>query len=230
MDEVLQSYKFGSFAEFNAILRDFNIVADRGQPGSRTYEEGGLVYSILDEEGGRIGRPIKASDIYGSPTLIAIEEKYAANLVKKISMNEFVQKGLKDSITYSKTSPQFLNNLSKRRQGLQFLLGHDHQLDQAFVIDHRKKTAFNVEELGCSINDLFKKLDIPEKEAQTYKPLLWHGSRRNVLNARRFKGFRYRTFQPFHIFIRILFSPTRTHSGGAVHVRKRKKKRRRPPL
>jgi Relaxase/Mobilisation nuclease domain len=228
---VLQSYKFASFSEFNAILRDFNIVADRGNPGSRTYEKGGIVYSILDEKGGRIGRPIKASDIYGAPTLKTIEEKYALNLVKKIALNAFVQKGLTDSMTYSRTAAQFLNNLSKRKQGLQFLLGQDFQIGEAFLIDHRKKTAFKVEELGCSIGDLFKKLGAPDKDSQTYKPLPSAGNRQNVSKVRRLKGFRYRTFQPFHIIIRILFSPTRTYSGGAAHVHKRKKKKkRRPPL
>lgn len=227
--DVLQSYMFASLAEYNAILREFNIVADRGQPGSRQYDKGGLVYSLLDDQGGRTGLSIKASDIYGAPTLKVIEEKFAQNLVKKIALKPFVTKGVADSMTFSRNAAQFLSNIERRRLSLEFLPAGSAQPIQAIVVDYRNKTAFAVEDLGISTIELMKKLEVTQRPP-IQRPAMLHGSQRNNPRQRLFRGFRYRTFQPFHIFIRILFSPTRTSPGGAVGLPKRKKRRRRPPL
>src|SRR6185437_11496847 len=76
---VLKKYKFTSLPELNAVLQQYNVLADRGAPGSRVYENGGLVYRVLDEHGGKIGVPIKASDFHFKPTLKALQEKFEKN-------------------------------------------------------------------------------------------------------------------------------------------------------
>lgn len=58
---VISSYKFASLEEFNAILKQFNVFADGGTPGSRMHENRGLMYSLLDAEGFKIDVAIKAS-------------------------------------------------------------------------------------------------------------------------------------------------------------------------
>jgi hypothetical protein len=60
---VIQHYKYTSLPEFNIILRQYNVVADRGKEGMRMYEKNGMVYSLLDDKGNKIGVPIKASVI-----------------------------------------------------------------------------------------------------------------------------------------------------------------------
>src|SRR4051795_9469405 len=69
LDAVLPYYKYTSLAELNAILKLYNVVADRGSEQSRIYKNEGLVYHILNEQGEKIGIPIKASLIYNKPTL-----------------------------------------------------------------------------------------------------------------------------------------------------------------
>ncbi len=73
LGEVLNSYRFTTLEELNLILRDMNMIADRGPSNSRMYQAGGLVFSLLNTEGFRIGLPIKASAIYGNPTLKTLE-------------------------------------------------------------------------------------------------------------------------------------------------------------
>lgn len=77
--EVLRSWKFTSLAELNAILNLYNVVADSGKEGSRLYEKGGLVYSVLDEGRIKVGVPIKASAIYTKPTLSKIKMLFEEN-------------------------------------------------------------------------------------------------------------------------------------------------------
>src|SRR5258708_20469301 len=49
--KVIQSYYFTSLPEFNAVLTQFNIVADRGTEESRVFKHRGLQYRILDKDG-----------------------------------------------------------------------------------------------------------------------------------------------------------------------------------
>jgi hypothetical protein len=69
-------------SELNAVLRPYNIVADRGKEGSRIYDNNGLVYRVLDEQGNKIGTPIKASDIYNKPTMKFLEQKICCRTMK----------------------------------------------------------------------------------------------------------------------------------------------------
>ena len=77
--QVVNQYKFASLPELNAVLKQYNITADRGAEGTRMFEKRGLQYSLLDEKGNKIGTPIKASSINDKPTLSLLESKYELN-------------------------------------------------------------------------------------------------------------------------------------------------------
>ncbi len=79
LDAVLKDYKYTSLPELNAILKQYNVVADQGSENSRVFQHHGLVYRILDEKGNKVGVPIKASDFYNKPILSFLEEKFAPN-------------------------------------------------------------------------------------------------------------------------------------------------------
>jgi hypothetical protein len=58
---VTREYKFTSLGELNAILELYNVAADPGEKDSRLRQYKGLFYRALDEQGNKIGAPIKAS-------------------------------------------------------------------------------------------------------------------------------------------------------------------------
>ncbi|HSZ86518.1 MAG TPA: relaxase/mobilization nuclease domain-containing protein [Puia sp.] len=68
LDQVVYNYKYTSLAELNAVLRIYNVEADRGTENSRTWKHHGLIYRVLDEKGNKIRVPVKASSIYNKPT------------------------------------------------------------------------------------------------------------------------------------------------------------------
>lgn len=76
---VFSQYKFSSLPQFNAALRQFNVVADRGKEDGRIYRHKGLTYRILDKDGNKAGVPIKASALPSKPTLTALENKFRTN-------------------------------------------------------------------------------------------------------------------------------------------------------
>src|SRR5690606_8731587 len=83
---VFSQYKFSSLPEFNAALKQFNVVADRGKEEGRIYKHGGLVYRILDEKGNKVGVPIKASSIWCKPILKILETKFVEHGNLKIPL------------------------------------------------------------------------------------------------------------------------------------------------
>jgi len=68
-----------SLAELNAVLQQYNLIADRGGENSRIYEGKGLVYRIIDNNKQKVGVPVKASLIYNKPTLKNIEVSFERN-------------------------------------------------------------------------------------------------------------------------------------------------------
>jgi len=76
---VIPQYKYSSLAELNAILKLYNVMADRCSETSDTYQHKGLLYRVLDEKGNKVGTPIKASLFYMKPTLPFLEKRFAEN-------------------------------------------------------------------------------------------------------------------------------------------------------
>lgn len=59
--KVIPQYKFVSLSVLNAVLKLYNVTAERGEKESRVYKSNGLIYTILDAQGNKTGIPIKAS-------------------------------------------------------------------------------------------------------------------------------------------------------------------------
>ena len=76
---VIPQYKYGSLAELNAVLKLYNVTADRCGEDSHTYKHNGLLFRVLDEKGNKVGTPIKASLFYMKPTLNNLEKRFAEN-------------------------------------------------------------------------------------------------------------------------------------------------------
>lgn len=76
---VMQNYNCTSLIEFNAVLRQFKVMADRGKEGTTMYQKGGLLYWILDDRGNNIGVPIKASALVSRPTMKELQRTFQAN-------------------------------------------------------------------------------------------------------------------------------------------------------
>lgn len=149
LDAVLLKYHYTSLPELNAVLKQYNVLADRGSEQSRIFQGGGLVYRILDEEGKPVGVPIKASDFYYKPTLKFVEEKYIPNDAKRQPYKSRVKNEI-DRLFISKTPT--LDELVKQleRKGIHVAL---RQNDAGLIygityVDHQTKSVFNGSALG----------------------------------------------------------------------------------
>ncbi|QHS56620.1 relaxase/mobilization nuclease domain-containing protein [Mucilaginibacter sp. 14171R-50] len=145
---TLRAYKFTSVPELNAILQQYHIQADRGSKDSSMYAREGLVYWILDKKGNKIGVPIKASTIYGNPTLKTLEEKFRLNQQLRKPFKAELIKLIDLALTKPQTKSSFQKGLQAK--GIQVILRHNEEgrIYGVTFIDQPNKAVFNGSDLG----------------------------------------------------------------------------------
>ena len=150
LDSVLPTYKYSSLPELNAVLKLYNIAADRGSEDSRTYKSNGLVYRVLDDKGQKIGSPIKASTIYSKPTLRSLEARFNQNLQDK----QIHRKRLKNQVDLafmkcaSLPLPELIRMLQKEQIHVVLRENKNKIIYGITYVDHKTKCVFNGSELG----------------------------------------------------------------------------------
>lgn len=146
---VFSQYKFTSLPEFNATLKQFNVVADRGKEEGRIYKNRGLVYRILDATGNKAGVPIKASSIGCKPILDNLEKKFTANEAAKESLKPFVKIKLDDCLSQSPSTMKELTEQLKQKNIYTVLRQNaEGRLFGITFVDNQNKVVFNGSDLG----------------------------------------------------------------------------------
>jgi hypothetical protein len=150
LDTVLPKYKYTSLPELNAVLRQYNIVADQGSKESRIHKSGGLVYRVLDTNGQKVGVPIPASHIYNKPTLKNLEKNFLKNQVQRRPHMQRVRNAV-DYIIATKgriTLTELQNYLQKERISLVVRQNADGIVYGLTYVDHKTQSVFNGSDLG----------------------------------------------------------------------------------
>lgn len=142
LDAVLDTYKYTSLSELNAVLKQYNVLADSGGDTSRVHKNKGLVYRVLDEQGNKVGVPIKSSDIYNKPGLKFLLPRFEKNKVLRKPFKARVKNAiglalLKSEVTGIQTFQQAL-----RREKIQVVLhrNKDGGVHGLTFIDHHPKS------------------------------------------------------------------------------------------
>lgn len=149
LGQVLSSYKYSSFPELNAVLKQYNVLADRGNEDSRMFKAKGLMYRILDDDGKPIGVPIKASLFYNKPTLKFLEEKFASNKTNEISNIRRVKNAIDMAFFKSQISlTELVQVLQKDGINTVFRKNAEGLLYGITYVDHTTKCVFNGSTLG----------------------------------------------------------------------------------
>jgi hypothetical protein len=146
--QVIAQYKFASLPELNAVLMQYNVIADKGAEGTRMHEKGGLQYCLLDHKGNKVGIPIKASSIYESPTLKILAAKYERNKKAKDEHKDIVKKIIAVNLQHSRTRESFI--LQLKAGGIDAVLRRNEQnfIYGVTYVDHKSKCVFNGSDLG----------------------------------------------------------------------------------
>jgi hypothetical protein len=150
LDAILPKYKYASLPELNVVLKQYNVIADRGSENSRTYKSNGLVYRVLDEKGQKIGAPVKASAIYNKPGMKYLSEKFVQNETLKQPHKLRVKNAI--DLAFIKSRGHSLDEIIKtlQKEKIQVVL---RQNDKGIIygityLDHLNKCVFNGSDLG----------------------------------------------------------------------------------
>lgn len=146
--QITDTYKFTSLPELNAVLHQFNLMAYRGPEGSRMYENGGLVYCILDEHGEPASQPIKASSIFGSPTLKNLQKKFAPNETERKPYGERLKHLVDKALSGKPTLAELEQRLRKKGIRILLRLSATNEVYGATFIDNGTRCVFNGGDLG----------------------------------------------------------------------------------
>jgi hypothetical protein len=150
VNTIIREYNFTSLPELNAVLKQYNVVADGGNEDSVMFQKNGLVYSAIDEQGKKLGVAIKASDLYNKPTLKQLEKQFQKNgqsrKLYKEMLKERIDKALTNYPKMSRNDMQYLLNqqnvkavFRENKEGLVYGITY---------IDQYRKSVFNGSDLG----------------------------------------------------------------------------------
>lgn len=174
VNAVTRSYKYTSLPELNAILRQFNVAADRGNERSKMFEKKGLLYSMINEKGERAGIPIKASSIAGKPMLSYLEKQFKLNEVlrqpHKEKLKVLIDKALRDNSI--STREKLIEVLRKKNVHTVLRTNLQGRTYGITFIDNANLTVFNGSDLGkpYSASALMERLTRNEDAVKPFRP------------------------------------------------------------
>lgn len=149
VNAVLNTYHYCSLPEFNAVLKQFNVVADRGKEEGRIFKHRGLVYRILDKEGNKIGVPIKASSINNQPTLSKLESLFILNKEKKEVGKQELKATIDEALTHQSGNwKELVQRLGQQRIYTVLRQNAEGRIYGVTFVDNKHKTVFNGSDLG----------------------------------------------------------------------------------
>lgn len=234
LDGVLNTYKYTSLAELNAVLQQYNVLADRGSEGSRVNQNQGLFYRILDEKGNPIGVPIKASLFYNKPTLKYIEERFSANEAARQNFKARVKNAIDLALLREpkKSLETLANKLHKEGINTVIRQNKDGIIYGLTYVDHRTKCVFNGSDLGkqYSAKGIQERCDVFEqlsKQSQSLQQVVQHNDSQNktTTNQQQTSLKAIVTTSNIERAVEDLLQPTQANNSLPHQFKKRKKKK-----
>jgi len=171
---VTQEYKFSSMEELNALLRSYNLYADKCQPGSHTYKHNGLYYRVLDEQGKNCCTPVKSSMLGCKPTLKNLEKKFMENRASVQETIPFIKSRI-DWILLQEPGNLKEFDRALKAEGIDLVIGRgEAKYPDLFYVDHQSRSVINGGTIGTAYSSeaLFQKFPDPLRNHLSQVPHL----------------------------------------------------------
>lgn len=225
LNAILTTYNYTSIPELNAVLKNYNIVADRGKESSRVYRKNGLYYRLLDSEGNKIATPIKASLFYQNPGINFLEKRFLENeKSRKPYINLIKNKIDRVLCTNIKSINELKEKLEQERIQLICRTNSEGVIYGLTYIDHDCKYVFNGSELGkaYSAKAVQERFQIEPKQNlnESKKTLLEPYENSKSKNFYPSNGFR-------NTFLEVLLQAENCYDPLPYQLKKTRKKKRR---
>lgn len=174
VNAVTRSYRFTSIHEFNAVLKQYNVVADIGREGTLMRAKNGLHYSLIDKNGNAIGVPIKASSLYGKPTLKSLSGQFELNEIMRRPHMQRVKDIINNFNATNKNLDDFIRYMVSNRVYPVIRQNNEGRIYGITLIDNATKCVFNGSALGkqYSAQGILNRFDKPSEQKELKTPSL----------------------------------------------------------
>lgn len=147
---LMKDYRFQSISEYRALLSLARVTVEEVKGEVRDKAYNGLVYSVLDKKGEKVGTPIKSSLIGKSVGYQALQQKIAGS---SLSMKDKVvytrsKKIISALLSENPSKQQFEKELLKKGVSVLFRTNEDKRIYEVTFIDHPQKAVFNGSRMG----------------------------------------------------------------------------------
>lgn len=154
---LIERYSFQTMGEFRALLSLYNIGIEEVKGKARGQKYKGLLYSVLDADGNKIGTPLKSSlfgKIPGNEYLQARMKQSAAVLKspKGKQVKEQCRSAVSAAIRCSETEAAFRSKLRAQNRDVVFRRNDTGRIYGVTFIDHTNRQVLNGSELGTDFS------------------------------------------------------------------------------
>lgn len=169
-------YRFQTLGEYRALLSLYNVGVEeiKGENKGKPYR--GLVYSALDGEGNRIGKPLKSSLFGKSLGIEALEKQFGTSkeTIKADGATARTRIMVFEALNNTRTESEFRAALQKKGIDLVLRRSDEGRIHGATFIDHNERAVLNGSRLGkeFSANVLNERFtdDSPREDLQAQQP------------------------------------------------------------
>lgn len=226
-----EMYSFQTLGEYRALLSLYNIGVEeiKGENKGKAYQ--GLVYSALDDDGNRVGTPLKSSLFGKEHGLNRLEKRFekSKETIKSNSVAKQTRTNVSESFASTRTESEFRAALREKGIDLVLRRNDEGRIYGATFIDHNQRVVLNGSRLGkeFSANVLNERFADNSPRENLQAPALKHSDNKQPTTNQQSQSIHSETNDP----VGSLFSVFTPEVEGAENKqpslkRKRKKKRR----
>ena len=158
-------YRFQTMGEYRALLSLYNMTVEEARGNVRGREYHGLVYSVTDDKGNKVGNPFKSSLFGKSAGYEAVQKKFARSKqeIKDRKLADMTKRTVLSVLEGTYDKEKFVSRL--REKGIDTVLRYTEEgrIYGATFIDHRTGCVLNGSRMGkeLSANALQEHFTLP---------------------------------------------------------------------
>ena len=170
---VFCDYQFQTIGELRALLSLYNLTVDEVRGNVKGEDYNGLVYSVIDANGNKVGNPFKSS-LFGKTVgyeALLRKAAFSKNNIKEKNLTEPTRKTLEYALRRTYDKDELMEILKEKGIDCVFRYTDEGRLYGATFIDHRTHCVLNGSRMGkeFSANALDKHLNTPIEEQHLFR-------------------------------------------------------------
>ena len=170
---VFHDYQFQTIGELRALLSLYNLTVEEVRGNVRDEDYNGLVYSVIDKEGNKVGNPFKSSLFGKSVGYETLQRKAALSKknIKDRNLTEPTRKVLEYALKRTYDKDEFVMMLKEKGVDCVFRYTDEGRIYGATFIDHRTHCVLNGSRMSkdYSANALEQHFNTPPEEQIPFK-------------------------------------------------------------